>query len=91
MFLEAFLGGARRSLVPVLSSLSERMQKGRAAGSQAEEKDDPGGDDDEWNMGVVFKETDQLLLLFLSSILSSLVSLVAPSDGSSFGCHLVIP
>lgn len=84
--LEAFQGGARRTLVPVPSSLRERVKR-VSSRSEDEQDDDCGGNDGERNMGVVLKKWISCPR-FCISILSSLLSLVAPSDGSSCGCHL---
>lgn len=51
--LEAFQGGARRSLVPVLSSLHQSVER---KSSRSQEEDDRSGDSGEENMDVVLKK-----------------------------------
>lgn len=77
--LEAVQGGARRSLIPVLSSLDDSVKRKSSRRSreeeEEEEEDDHGGDSKEEDKSLVSKELPQLFI----TTLSSSFSLVVPS------------
>lgn len=84
--LQAFKGGARRSLGPVLRAAAESKEE-RAAGAERKRRVIAVVMHGEEDTGVVLKKWISCPC-FLISILSTSLSLVAPSDNSSFGCHL---